>query len=128
MSSRARFQKRSTTSRAGASHANQTLGLSCRAVLSVIVAMDGATIAEIGRELAAQNSSVSGRITNLRDDFGYIEDSGEKRAAISPVPGVIWRATKAGRDALKDRTDSFHTPSIATPDANSPQLSLEMSR
>ena len=120
----ARFAKNRPTSRAGAKHVNQTLGLACRAVLEVIVRKGGATIAEIGHELHAEKSSVSGRITNLRDDFGFIEDSGEKRATITPVPGVIWIATQSGKDALKHRADSLHTPSIAAPVAEVPQLSL----
>jgi DNA-binding MarR family transcriptional regulator len=89
------------------------LGLSCRAVLTVIVAKGGATIAEIARELATDKSSISGRIANLRDDLKMIEDSGHKRASTSPVPGIVWRPTEAGRNALQDRPNVLHAPTMA---------------
>jgi hypothetical protein len=122
---RARYQKDRPTSRAGAAHANNTLGLSCRAVLTVIVAKGGATIAEIARELATDKSSISGRIANLRDDLKMIEDSGHKRVSVSPVPGIVWRSTEAGRNALQDRSNMLHAPKLTPTSPEVPQLSME---
>lgn len=101
MTSRARFQKHSATSHAGARHADRTLGLRQRAVLNVIIAHGGATIAEIKRELGIDASSVSGRISEIRDDFGLIADSGERRASVSPVAGTVWTLTPKGREFAK---------------------------
>jgi hypothetical protein len=129
MESRARYQKDSATSRAGANHAQRTLSLRQRAVLAVIVANDGATIAEISKELCVPNNEVSGRITELRDDHKIIRDSGIKRATVTPCKGTVWVVCDAWK-AAQNRADVFkaHPVKVAAPAADVPQLSMEFSR
>lgn len=129
---RARHARNRSTSKAGADHVTPTLGLRCRAVLAVIVTKQGATIAEIKRELGIDANQVSGRIANLRDDFTppLIEDSGAKRAIVSPVPGIVWKATQAGENALNGRSDvlQVHASKVVRPAETVPQLSLDLLR
>lgn len=115
MRTAARYQKNSSTSKAGADHANRTISLRCRAVLAVIVAKGGATIAEIARELGVPNNEVSGRIANLRDDYKLIIDSGTKRATVTPCKGIVWKVRDA-RQAAQDVADTFkaHAPTVCT--------------
>jgi hypothetical protein len=123
---RPRYAKGRPTSESGADHVRPTLALRARAVLAVIIARGGATIAEIKRELNCDASQVSGRIANLRDDFDppLIEDSGEKRAVVSPVSGIVWKSTPHGRAAfngLASSTVKKTVPAIK-------QLPLDFSR
>jgi hypothetical protein len=110
---RARFQKNRPTSRAGAAHAEKTLGLKCRAVLNVIIARSGASIAEIAHELGCGSNAVTSSIAHLRDDFKLIEDSGQRRATVTPCRGVVWAANKAGHDAANRRANMLHAPKVA---------------
>lgn len=118
--STARYQSQSATSKAGADHANRTLSLRQRAVLAVIVANGGATIAEITKELGVYPNEVSGRITELRDDHKIIIDSGEKRATVTACKGTVWIVNDAWK-AAQNRADTFkvtHTQSMAAPAAD----------
>lgn len=101
----ASYQKHSATSRAGARHADKTIGLATRAVLNVIVRTGGATIAEIAHELHTDKSGVSGRVADMHNPEKFnpvlIQDSGETRAreGITRVPGTVWTATAEGLKA-----------------------------
>lgn len=63
----------------------------------------GATACEIVMRLsytgnAPQQSVVARRCTDLCE-FGYIEDSGDRRNGNSNTPLIVWRLTEAGRKA-----------------------------
>lgn len=56
-----------------------------------IPAMGGATIEEIAAALDMKQSTVCGRVDELRK-LGLIEDSGTKRATLAGVAAKVWRA------------------------------------
>lgn len=118
MEPRARYQKNRPTSRAGAAHAQKSMGMKATAVLRCIIANDGASIAEVAHSLGCGSNAVTSSIAALRDDFGLIADSGEKRATVTACRGIVWRATEAGENALQNRADVLHAPSIAAPAAD----------
>lgn len=118
--SHARYAADSATSRDGARHANRTIGLRQRAVLNVIIAKHGATIAEIAHELGVPNNEVSGRIAELRDDHRLIVDSGIKRKTVTPCRGVVWVLDPSvapymqiSDHALNDQADVLHDKRVA---------------
>lgn len=120
MSSRARYQKTSTTSREGAEHANKTISLRQRAVLDVIRRNHGATIAEIAKELGVGSNEVSGRVCELRDDHKLIVDSGIKRKTVTPCRGIVWLLhpsvapfMQIAEDAPERTADVFQLPRVA---------------
>lgn len=103
MSPKPRFARNRPTSREGAASVALNLADSCERVLGVIRRKRGATIAEIARALRMEKSSVSARISQLRDDLNLIVDSGKKRATpgITRVAGIIWKE-RTERDAQMD--------------------------
>jgi DNA-binding NarL/FixJ family response regulator len=94
---RTRYQAHSTTSREGALASAPSLHSQTEVILQAIRATRGATIAEIAWLLKMEKSTVSARITQLRDDLKLIEDSGIKRAhpLITNVRGTVWREREA---------------------------------
>ena len=61
----------------------------------------GHTDEELERRLKAKHTTVSAARNHLVG-VGWVEDSGFTRAGSSGRPAVVWRLTRAGRDALLD--------------------------
>ncbi len=61
----------------------------------------GLTDEELERRLKAKHTTVSAARNHLVG-VGWVEDSGFTRAGSSGRPAVVWRLTRAGRDALLD--------------------------